>query len=272
MRIEGDAIMKQRMGFTLIELLVVIAIIAVLMGILMPALSRVREQARRQSCASQVRQHGLAFLMYADTHSQRLPLPRTAGGWLWDLDVAVVNFMLQTGMTKPMFYCPSNRAMHPNMDHFWTFQATVVSDKQLTGNFIVSGYVYVLQLDPTRGERPAIQNNPNKIKIWLKTTMEKQAALREMVADATLCAWDQRNDAFPNGNFGMVAGGTLNQVHLYDTTSHLRNDAEPTGMNICFLDGHVEWRRFNRDWEANEYKFDDEIPKPRYGGSRLFWW
>lgn len=262
--------MKRRQGFTLIELLVVIAIIAVLMGILMPALSRVREQARRQSCASQVRQHTLAFLMYADGHNQRLPLPRTPGGWLWDLDVQVVNFMLQTGMTKPMFYCPSNSAMYPDMDHFWTFASTVVSDKKLTGNFIVSGYVYILQLDP--GQRPEIQNNPNNSKIWLTTTMAKQPALREMVVDATICAWDERGDGFPNGNFGAVAGGTLGQVLLYDRTSHLRNDAEPTGMNIGFLDGHVEWRHFNRDWEANEHKFNDDIPKPRYGGARRFWW
>ncbi|MHC4521366.1 MAG: type II secretion system protein, partial [Planctomycetota bacterium] len=83
-------------GFTLIELLVVIAIIAVLMGILMPALQRVREQGRRQSCASQIRQHCMAFLMYADDHAGKLPRPDIPGGWLWDLDVDVVNFMLQT--------------------------------------------------------------------------------------------------------------------------------------------------------------------------------
>jgi prepilin-type N-terminal cleavage/methylation domain-containing protein len=110
--------MAARKAFTLIELLVVIAIIAILMGILMPALQRVREQARQRTCGSQVRQHCLAFLMYADDNSTRLPLPDIPGGWLWDLDVDVVNFMLQSGMTKEMFYCPSNQAMYPNMDHF----------------------------------------------------------------------------------------------------------------------------------------------------------
>ena len=47
-------------GFTLIELLVVISIIALLLSILMPALSRVKEQGRRVVCASEVRQAGLA--------------------------------------------------------------------------------------------------------------------------------------------------------------------------------------------------------------------
>jgi prepilin-type N-terminal cleavage/methylation domain-containing protein/prepilin-type processing-associated H-X9-DG protein len=265
--------MDERRGFTLIELLVVIAIIALLMAILMPALQLVREQGRRQSCGSQIRQHCLAFFMYADDYEGRLPLPDDPWGWLWDLDVEVVNFMLQTGMTKQMFYCPSNRIMHPNMDHFWTFRATVVNEKKLTGEFIVSGYCYVLQLAPTStGERPEIQNNLNGSKIWLKTNTEKQPALRELSVDAMLCAWDQRSQEYPNGNFGLVEGGTLGQVSLYDRTSHLKSDARPSGMNIGFLDGHVEWRLFIPQWESPGYEQADDIPKPRYGSDRRFWW
>ncbi|MHC4175033.1 MAG: type II secretion system protein, partial [Planctomycetota bacterium] len=55
--------MVQRNGFTLIELLVVIAIIAVLMAILMPALERVREQARGVACMSNQKTMGLAYVM-----------------------------------------------------------------------------------------------------------------------------------------------------------------------------------------------------------------
>ncbi len=62
--------MPRRGAFTLIELLVVIAVIAVLMAILMPALSRAREQGKRAVCLSNVKQFGLAWVMYADENDQ----------------------------------------------------------------------------------------------------------------------------------------------------------------------------------------------------------
>ncbi len=61
-----------RRGFTLIELLVVIAVIAVLMGILMPALSRAREQGKRAACLSNCKQLTLAWTLYADDNDDKL--------------------------------------------------------------------------------------------------------------------------------------------------------------------------------------------------------
>jgi len=64
--------MKYRKAFTLIELLVVIAVIAVLMAVLLPALHRAREQGKRAVCMSNVKQFGLAWVLYADDNDQRI--------------------------------------------------------------------------------------------------------------------------------------------------------------------------------------------------------
>ncbi|UCG59979.1 MAG: type II secretion system protein [Phycisphaerales bacterium] len=72
--------MEKQRGFTLIELLVVIAIIAILMSILMPALSYVRKQARSRACQSNIRQLCLAMNLYALDHDdQTMPFSHDPG-------------------------------------------------------------------------------------------------------------------------------------------------------------------------------------------------
>lgn len=76
--------MNKHKGFTLVELLVVISIIALLMGILLPALSRAREQGKRAVCLHNLSQLMLAWNMYADDNSEKIVNVNV--GYSWDND------------------------------------------------------------------------------------------------------------------------------------------------------------------------------------------
>lgn len=123
-------------AFTLIDVLVSMAVIALLIGIMMPSLSLVKETARRVACASNVRQIGLGFAMYGDDHKEHLPptvFLRTPGSPQWDMMVMLrVGLDVQAQSQTPagdwdglgvlyvndylnaarLFYCPSHTGEH----------------------------------------------------------------------------------------------------------------------------------------------------------------
>ncbi len=95
-----------RHGFTLIELLVVIAIIAILAAILFPVFARARENARKSTCQSNIKQLALGVLQYAQDYDERLPRhciqPAGADPSMWT--GMVQPYVRNTGVTQ----CPSN--------------------------------------------------------------------------------------------------------------------------------------------------------------------
>jgi len=104
-RKSSGAIYPTKRGFTLIELLVVIAIIAILAAMLLPALARAREQARRAVCISNLKQIGLALHMYAQDYDENFPVGAVASD-------TVVLSMRRLGpnyiSAGKVFICPSS--------------------------------------------------------------------------------------------------------------------------------------------------------------------
>ena len=114
--------MHKRNGFTLIELLVVIAIIAVLMAILMPALNRVKKQARAVACMANLNQWGLFWKMYCDENDGFWLSGAGGGSGRWWFEPMLATYKIGEKMrccpqaTKPI---KTNSTIGSWADHAW---------------------------------------------------------------------------------------------------------------------------------------------------------
>ena len=131
--------MQKKKGFTLIELLVVIAIIAILAAILFPAFARARENARRASCQSNLKQIGLGVVQYIQDYDNAFPLTTAVS----QTQVAATSPLQPYLKSIQLFVCPSDSAAANS----YAENATVFTATGLNESAIVSSATLPMAFD-----------------------------------------------------------------------------------------------------------------------------